>query len=99
MGITGPEGHYLSRGSEVESEAVRRVITIANYATSPVYIVHIMSKDACAEVVRARNLGYLTYAETLAATIAVDGNKIFDKDWSKAATYVMSPVISTDTST
>jgi len=58
-----------------------------------------MSKDSCSEIVRARNRGYLVYGETLAATLACDGNKIFDKDWKKAATYVMSPVISTDITT
>lgn len=99
LGVTGPEGHLLSRGPEIESEAVRRVITIANHLTSPVYIVHIMSKEACDEVVRARNRGYLVNAETLCASFACDGNMLFHKDFEKAAAYVMSPAISTDPTT
>lgn len=78
LGIMGPEGHYLSRPELVEAEATHRVITIADMIGTPIYIVHVMSKEASEEVMRAKNRGNLLYAETLAAAIGADGRKIFD---------------------
>ena len=60
-GITGPEGHYLSRKECVEAEATHRVITIAENANVPLYIVHLMSRDSSEEVMRAKNKGLLVY--------------------------------------
>ena len=45
MGITGPEGHPLSRPSAVEGEAANRAIQIANVLGVPVYVVHVSCKD------------------------------------------------------
>lgn len=96
MGMTGPEGHYFSRPPSVEAEAVHRVITLAEHANVPIYIVHLMSKEATEEVMRAKNRGLLVYGETLAAGLGTDGSKLFDKDWDTACRYVMSPTLNPD---
>lgn len=99
MGITGPEGHYLSRKESVEAEAVHRVITIAENTDCPLYIVHLMSRESTQEVMRARNRGLMVYGETLASTIGTDGTKLWDEDWDVASRYVMSPCLSPDPTT
>lgn len=99
LGITGPEGHYLSRKECVEAEATHRVITIAENANVPLYIVHLMSRDSAEEVMRAKNKGLLVYGETLASTLGTDGTKLWDPDWDVASRYVMSPCLSPDPTT
>lgn len=52
-----------------------------------------MKRAAAEEIIRAKRKGYVVYAEALAAGLGVDGRHYFDKDWDKAASYVMSPAI------
>lgn len=51
-GITGPEGHALSRPAVLEGEATARAIRLAAFVGAPLYVVHVMSKDAADEVRR-----------------------------------------------
>ena len=90
-GITGPEGHPLSRPPEVEGEAVNRAITIARVLGVPIYIVHVSCRQALEAITRARNEGYRVFGECLAGHLLIDDSGYRNKDWATAAGYVMSP--------
>ncbi len=91
MGITGPEGHPLSRPPEVEGEAANRVIKIAALVNSPVYIVHNSCIQSLEAVTRARLDGQRVYGEVLAGHLVVDDSVYRHQDWDFAAAHVMSP--------
>ncbi|NNG04908.1 MAG: dihydropyrimidinase [Inquilinus sp.] len=90
-GITGPEGHPLSRPAAVEGEAANRAIQIAGMVGSPVYIVHVSCKDALDAIARARAAGQRVYGEVLAQHLVVDDSVYRNKQWEQAAGHVMSP--------
>jgi dihydropyrimidinase len=91
LGITGPEGHALSRPPQVEAEAASRAIAIANVLGAPIYIVHVSTADAAATIGRARAAGQRAYGEVLAQHLVIDESVYRNKDWATAAAYVMSP--------
>ncbi len=90
-GITGPEGHPLSRPPEVEGEAANRAIRIAQVLDTPVYIVHTSCKEALEAITRARNEGQRVFGECLAGHLIVDDSVYRNPDWSFAGAHVMSP--------
>lgn len=90
-GITGPEGHPLSRPPEVEGEAANRAIRIAEVLNVPVYIVHVSARQALEAITRARNEGQRVFGEVLAGHLVVDDSVYRDTDWGRAAAHVMSP--------
>ncbi|KAH9741762.1 Dihydropyrimidinase [Citrus sinensis] len=57
LGITGPEGHALSRPPLLEGEATTRAIRLAEFVNTPLYVVHVMSMDAMEEIAKARKAG------------------------------------------
>jgi dihydropyrimidinase len=90
-GITGPEGHPLSRPPEVEGEAANRAIRIAEVLGCPMYLVHTSCSDALEAVTRARLEGQQVFAEVLAQHLVIDDSVYRSPDWRTAAHHVMSP--------
>jgi len=90
-GITGPEGHALSRPPEVEGEAANRAIMLADQAGVPLYIVHTSCIEAHEAIRRARSLGKRVYGEPLIQHLVLDESEYYSKDWKHAARRVMSP--------
>jgi len=90
-GITGPEGHPLSRPPEVEGEAANRAIRIAEVLGVPLYLVHTSCIDALEAITRARLEGQRVFGEVLAQHLVIDDSVYRNKDWRFAAHHVMSP--------
>lgn len=90
-GITGPEGHPMSRPPEVEGEAANRAIRIAEVLGVPLYVVHNSCIDSLEAITRARLEGQRVFGEVLAQHLLIDDSVYRDPDWDKAAGHVMSP--------
>ena len=90
-GITGPEGHPLSRPPAVEAEAANRAIAIADVLGVPIYVVHVSCSEAAEAIARARARGQRVYGEVLAGHLLVDDSVYRHPDFATAAAHVMSP--------
>ncbi|XXG50673.1 hypothetical protein AAC387_Pa02g4632 [Persea americana] len=93
LGITGPEGHALSRPPVLEAEATARAIHLAAFVNTPLYIVHVMSIDAMEEIAQARKRGQRVIGEPVVSGLVLDDSWLWHPDFTTAAKYVMSPPI------
>ena len=90
-GVSGPEGHPLSRPPEVEGEAANRAIRIAEVLKTPLYIVHNSCIQSVEAITRARNEGQRVFGEVLAGHLLIDDSIYRHPDFDTAAAHVMSP--------
>ena len=90
-GITGPEGHPLSRPPAVEAEAAQRAIAIADVLNVPIYVVHVSCAESAEAIARARARGQRVYGEVLAGHLTLDDSVYRSPDFAFAAGHVMSP--------
>jgi len=90
-GITGPEGHPMSRPPEVEGEAANRAIRVAQVLNVPLYVVHNSCREAVEAIARARGEGQRVFGEVLAGHLLVDSSVYEHPDFDVAAAHVMSP--------
>ncbi|KAI4340522.1 hypothetical protein MLD38_025349 [Melastoma candidum] len=93
LGITGPEGHALSRPAALEGEATSRAIRLAGFVNTPLYVVHVMSIDALEEIAKARRSGQRVIGEPVVSGLTLNDSVLWDPDFSTAAKFVMSPPI------
>lgn len=88
-GRTAPKYHALTRPTIAEAEGVHRAIAIAEMAESPVYIVHLSSKDALNKIREARDRGISAFAETCPQYL-FHSIEDYGEGW-EGAKYVMTP--------
>jgi len=90
QGKTSPQYHPMSRPPEVEEEATFRVITLAQLAGAPVYIVHLSCSGALKAVTKGKFKGQEVYAETCPQYLLLD-ESLYSAEGFNGAKYVISP--------
>jgi dihydropyrimidinase len=93
-GRRAPIEHALSRPAIAEAEAVHRVIALARIADVPVYIVHVSSADALAEISRARKNGIRVFGETCPQYLFLTQEDLARPNF-EGAKFVLTPPLRT----
>ena len=89
-GETAPAWHALSRPPRLEAEASHRVLSLAEVARVPIYIVHLSAAEALEQVRDARDRGVRAYAETCPQYLFLD-HRNYEEPGFEGSKYVMSP--------
>lgn len=88
-----PIYHMKTRPSILEKEAISRLITIAKLIDTPIYIVHLSSKEGYEEIKRAKEEGVKIFTETCPQYLLLNEDYYIPKgeDLFEGAKYIMSP--------
>ena len=89
-GRGAPRWHAPTRPVLAEAEAAHRAIKLAELADAPVYLVHLSTGEAVAEVAAAQAAGRPVFAETCPHYLVLDDARYTD-DARETAKYVISP--------
>jgi dihydropyrimidinase len=89
-GKVAPKYHAATRPPILEAEAVHRAICIAEVAESPVYFVHLSSRQALEELQRGRDRGLPVFAETCPHYLILNDSR-YDAPGFEGAKYVLTP--------
>ena len=95
-GHTAARYHAQTRPTYAEAEATHRAIALSRAAGASVYIVHLSSADALAEVVTAKARGWPVYAETCPHYLSLTSERYAEPDEGKVIRSVISPPLRTD---
>lgn len=93
-GITGPEGHALSRPAEAEADAISRLLYLARLEHARVNIVHLSSALGLSAVRAARERSQEgIFVETCSQYLTLDDSRYLEQGEGgfAGAKYVMSP--------
>lgn len=86
-----PDFHSRTRPPELEAEAVHRAAVLAKVAgNAPLYIVHVSSSNALAEIVVARDRGVNIFGETCPHYLHLSLEEHLGKGWPDGAAYICS---------
>ena len=89
---TEPRYHALTRPAILEGEATNRAIQLARVAGDvPLYIVHLSSTEALAEVAEARHRGQNVFAETCPQYLYLTLEENLSRPGFEGAPFVCSP--------
>ncbi|MEN8121168.1 MAG: amidohydrolase family protein, partial [Bacteroidota bacterium] len=76
--------------AEMEAEAVKTVIELANKANCPLYIVHVSAKKSLEHIKNAQQKGQKVYAETCPHYLLLEDSK-YEGQFEQTAPFVLSP--------
>ena len=89
-----PQSHAMSHPRAAETEAIRRVLTLADIVGTPIYIVHISSREGARILAEAKERGQACFGETCPQYLLLTEEK-YDLPGLEGAKFVCSPPLRT----
>lgn len=89
-GNTAPKFHAVTRPPGVEAEATGRAIRLAEWAGTPLFVVHVTCEESVREIQAARDRGLPIFGETCVHYLFLTVDDL-DRPGFEGAKYVCSP--------